>query len=303
MGIVLIGQAAFGAQVLEQLVQGEEKVVSAFIPAGRRGEPVQEVAKKLGVPIYQVSTMKDPQVYLDYCQLSPDLGVMAFVTDIVPDKILNCPKLGTIQYHPSLLPKHRGGSAINWAIIKGETRTGVTIFWPDGGIDTGPILMQKEVDISPDDTVGSLYFNKLFPIGVQSLVEAVALVRQGTAPRIPQDESQATYEGLCDEREAKIDWLQSLQKTYNLIRGTNPQPGAYTYLHSRKVKVFDSELSGDAERGEPGQVLDISESGIKIATGDGAILVKRVQAESMPKTESIKYAKLVKLKIGTMLGT
>lgn len=302
MRIIVIGQAPFGAQVIERLVKNGEEVVGAFTPMGKRGEVVKVAADKLGIPVYQVESMKSPQVYSDYSRLNPDLGVMAFVTDIVPLKIINCSELGTIQYHPSLLPRHRGGSAINWAIIQGDTKTGITIFWPDKGIDTGPILLQKEVDISPDDTVGSLYFDKLFPIGIEAIMESVNMVKQGVAPRIPQDESRATYEGLCGENEARIDWSQPAQKTYNLIRGTNPQPGAYTYLNGKKLKIFDCQLLIQSQDGEPGRVLDISESGIKIAAPGGVVLVKQLQPESMPKMESSKYAKLVDLKAGTVLG-
>ena len=136
--------------------------------------------------------MRDPEVYEEFRKLKPDLNVLAFVTDIIPQRVLDLPRLGSIQYHPSLLPKHRGGSAINWAVINGETKTGLTIFWPDKGIDTGPILLQKEVEIGPDDTVGSLYFNKLFPLGVEALAESVQLVREGKAPRIAQDEAEAS---------------------------------------------------------------------------------------------------------------
>jgi len=295
MRIVLIGQAAFGVEVLERFARRGEEIVGVFCPLGKAGDLVREAAVKLGIPAHQTPTMKSSQVYSAYSRLNPDLGVMAFVTDIVPGRILKHPKSGTIQYHPSLLPKHRGGSAINWAVINGEAKTGITIFWPDEGIDTGPILMQKEADISPDDTVGSLYFNKLFPMGLESLLESVDMVRQKTAPRIPQDESQATYEGLCGEREARIDWSQSTQKTYNLIRGTNPQPGAYGYLHNEKIKIFDSEIAAEIEEGKPGQILNIGESGITIATGDGTILVKRVQPELMPKMDSIKHVKLANL--------
>lgn len=302
MRIILIGQAAFGAQVLEQLAQRGDNIVGAFAPVGKLGDPLKEVADKFNIPIYQVKTMKDPEVYQHYSRLKPDLGVMAFVTDIVPEKILEYPRLGTIQYHPSLLPKHRGGSAINWAIINGETETGITIFWPDKGIDTGPILVQKEVSITQDDTVGSLYFNKLYPAGVESLLEAVSLVIQGDAPRILQDESRATYEGLCGKGEAKIDWSQPSIKTYNLIRGTNPQPGAYTFLNGKQIKIFDSELFIGPGSGEPGQILDISEVGIKIAAIDGAILVKRVQPEGTTKMGAAEYAELEQLEIGTVFG-
>ena len=119
--------------------------------------------------------------------LNADLCVMAYVTLLVPEPVLNAPRLGSIQYHPSLLPLHKGPSSINWPIIFGETKTGLSIFWPDEGLDTGPILLQKEVEIAPDDTLGSLYFNHLFPMGVAAMVEGVDLVRDGKAPRIEQD--------------------------------------------------------------------------------------------------------------------
>ena len=205
-----------------------------------REDPLKQSALRLGIKHFQPKRMRAPEVYNEYATLEPDLNVMAFVTDIVPDSILQYPKLKTIQYHPSLLPRHRGGSAINWAIIKGETKTGITIFWPDKGLDTGPILLQKEVEISPDDTVGSLYFNVLFPLGIEAIVASIALIKKGLAPCIPQDESRATYEGLCTEKNALINWSAPVEVVYNLIRGTNPQPGAFTRYKGKQLKIFDS---------------------------------------------------------------
>ena len=212
MRIVLIGQAAFGEKTLEALLEVGEEMVGVYMPPDTPGRDnsFKQQAFQLGVPVFQPERMRSPEVYDSYVKLKPDLNVMAFVTDIVPESILNYPKLSTIQYHPSLLPRHRGGSAINWAVINGETRTGLTIFWPDKGIDTGPILLRKEVDILPDDTVGSLYFKKLFPLGIEAIKESVELIRQGKAPRTPQDESRATYEGLCTQ--ATIDWNQPVLK-------------------------------------------------------------------------------------------
>jgi methionyl-tRNA formyltransferase len=227
---------------------------------------------------------------------------MAYVTDIIPESILNYPKLGTIQYHPSLLPKHRGGSAINWAIINGETKTGITIFWPDRRIDTGPILLQKEMDISSDDTVGSLYFNKLFPLGVEALVESIELVKKGIAPRIPQDESQASYEGLCTKKESVIHWFQPVTKVYNLIRGTNPQPGAITHFQGKRLKIFDSELLAGSISGLPGEIVNTTKQGFAVAAINGAILVKRVQVEGFAKIASPEFAEQAHLKVGDRLG-
>jgi len=304
MRIVVIGQAAFGQKVLEALTGRGEEIVGVYTSPDISGKtnPLKELAVQLGIPTFQPREMRAPEIYAEYIKLKPDLNVMAYVTSIIPESILNYPKLGTIQYHPSLLPKHRGGSAINWAIINGETKTGITIFWPDKGIDTGPILLQKEVEISPDDTVSSLYFGKLFPLGIEALVESIELIKKGMAPRIPQDESQATYEGLCTEKDAVINWLQPVTRVYNLIRGTNPQPGAITHFRGKRLKLFDSKLlAGDVE-GFPGQVINITKEGFTVAAMDGVVLIKRVQVEGAPKIAAAEFAEQVDLKVGDRLG-
>ena len=302
MRIVLLGQAAFGEKTLEALVDMGDEVVGVYTTPDILGRenPLRQRALQLGVPVFQPENMHAPQVCEEYTRLKPDLNVMAFVTDIVPESILNCPKLGSIQYHPSLLPRHRGGSAINWAVINGETRTGLTIMWVDKGIDTGPILLQKEVDSAPDDTMGSLYFNRLFPMGIEAIKESIELIRQGKAPRIPQDESQATYEGLCTQ--AEIDWNEPAQKIYNLIRGTNPQPGAITRLGDTQFKVFDSELRTGDVKGTPGEVIEITESGFLVAAPGGAILIKRVQPKGSPKIAAADFAAQSGLTLGNRLG-
>jgi len=305
MRIVLIGQAAFGQKVLEALLKMGEQVAAAYVPPDRPGakaDPLKESASQQGIPVFQPRRMRDPGVYERFVELAPDLGVMAFVTDIVPESILNCPKLGTIQYHPSLLPRHRGRSAINWAIIQGDTRTGITVLWPDAGIDTGPILLQKEADISPTDTVGSLYYDKLFPLGVEAIVESIELTREGAAPRIPQDESQATYEPPCQEKHAVIDWAAPLARVYDLIRGTNPQPGATTVLRGGKVKVFDCDLVLESITAGPGEVIETSDQGIAVAGRGGWLLVKRVQPQGGAKVAASEYAVSVGLRGGERLG-
>lgn len=305
MRIALIGQAAFGEKVLQALVNSGEKVVGAFTipdPPGGRENPLKALARGLDIPVLQPRRMRDAGVYDEFAKLEPDLTVMAFVTDIVPERILNYPRNGTIQYHPSLLPKHRGGSAISWAIINGDAKTGLTIFWPDKGIDTGPILLQKEAEIASDDTTGSLYFNKLFPIGVDAMVEAVELVKQGMAPRIAQDELQATSEGLCGERESLIDWSKPAQAVYNLIRGCNPQPGATTYLGGKRVKVFDAELRPGGRSRPEGEIVEIGGEGFLVAARGGSILAKRVQPDGSPKIKAVDFAAAVALREGDRLG-
>ena len=223
--IVLIGQAAFGESVLNALVERGENVVAAVCPQDREGrppDPLKVAAQAHNISFLQFKRMRDQEAINAFKGLKSDLCVMAFVTDIVPEAMLEAPTQGTIQYHPSLLPKHRGPSSINWPIIQGETRTGLTIFWPDKGLDTGPILLQKEVDIQPDDTLGSVYFGKLFPMGVDAIAEAVKLVAMGAAPKILQDESQATYEGWCRSDDVVIDWNRPFEEIYNLVRGSDP---------------------------------------------------------------------------------
>ena len=304
MRIVCIGQAAFGQKVLETLIQRGEEVVAVYALPDIAGKanPLKDLALQVGVPVFQPELMRAPDVYNEYIKLKPDLNVMAFVTSIIPENLLNYPKLGTIQYHPSLLPKHRGGSAINWAIINGESKTGISIFWPDKGIDTGPILLQKEVEIFPDDTVGSLYFNKLFPLGVEAIVESIELIKKGIAPRIKQDESQATYEGLCTEKDAVIDWSQPVNKVYNLIRGTDPQPGAITYFRGNELKLFDSQLIDDVKSGSSGEVIDITQAGFVVAAINGAVLIKRVQEQGLSKIAAAEFCSRADLKAGDRLG-
>ncbi len=304
MRIVIIGQAAFGEKVIRTLIKKGEEIVGVYTSPDIPGKtnPLKELTVQLGIPIFQPKGMRAPEVYAEYIRLKPDLNVMAYVTNILPESILNYPKLGTIQYHPSLLPKHRGGSAINWAIINGEAKTGITIFWPDKGIDTGPILLQKEVEISSDDTVGSLYFDKLFPLGIEALVESIELIKKGIAPRIPQDESQAIYEGLCTEKDAVINWFQPVTKIYNLIRGTNPQPGAITHFQGKRFKIFDSELLAGGIGGLPGEIVNTTKQGFVVAAINGAILVKRVQVKGSAKIASPEFTEQVDLKVGGRLG-
>jgi methionyl-tRNA formyltransferase len=269
------------------------------------GKPnaLRQLAERYHIPVYQPQRMRDPEVFETFKQLQPDLNVMAFVTDIVPERILTLPRCGSIQYHPSLLPRHRGGSAINWAIIQGDRKTGLTIFWPDRGIDTGPVLLQKEVEIAPDDTTGSLYFDKLFPLGVEAIVAAIEMVKDGTAPKIVQDEALATYEPLCTEEWARIDWSQPVDTIYKLIRGCNPQPGANTTWHSQRMKIFDCEWQQLPQTPAPGEVIGIAADGFWVAARDGALLIKRLQPQGQAKITAADFIAASGLQVGDRLNT
>jgi methionyl-tRNA formyltransferase len=303
MRIALIGQAAFGEKVLRALVDAGEQVAVVYMPPDPPGGQVnsfREAAEARGVAVRQPARMRDPEVFGDYKTLGADLNVMAFVTDIVPATILNHPPLGTIQYHPSLLPRHRGASAINWAVINGETKTGLSIFYPDEGLDTGPILLQKEVAIEPDDTIGTVYFNRLFTLGVEALLESVQLVKQGKAPKIVQDLTQGEYEPIC--RRMVIDWMYPVGVVYNVIRGCNPSPGAVTTFSGAELKVLDCERRAVSGAQAPGTILEVAEDGFLVLGCGGSIFVKRVQPAGAGKMPAAEFAENAGLKVGDRLG-
>ncbi|MBW2436438.1 MAG: methionyl-tRNA formyltransferase [Deltaproteobacteria bacterium] len=302
MRILLIGQAAFGAKVFEALQAQKENVVAVFTPAeqpGQRPDPLKTAAMDAGIEVVQPASYKTEQTFDQYKAFNPDLTVMAFVTDIIPARYFEVPTHGAICYHPSLLPRHRGASAINWAVIMGDTRTGLSIFWPDGGIDTGPMLLQKEIEIGSDDTTGSLYFNHLFPMGVEAIVESIALIKAGKAPKITQDDSLATYEPPCDDQVAGVDWRKPLQEVYNLVRGCDPQPGAYAHINGEKIRLYGaSRTDGPAdESSTPGTIEKIDEQGIQVAVQGGALLIGKVRSDTGKMTGS-EYAAEKGLKVG-----
>ena len=304
MRIVIHGQQAFGKAVLERLAAGPDDVAGVLCPPdneGRPPDPLKEAALERGLPVHQPGSWKTDEALELLRRFESDLCVMAYVTLLVPPRVLDAPRLGTIQYHPSLLPLHRGPSSINWARIQGDAKTGLTIFWPDAGLDEGPILLQKEVEIAEDDTVGSLYFGKLFPMGVDALAEAVELVRAGTAPRIEQDHGRATYESWCGEEDAEVDWSRPAPEVHRLICGTDPQPGAWTTVGGNKLKLFGSRMREGS--GAPGEILELSEGGMAVAAGGASVWVGRVRAhDSRAKVDAAEYANAAGLRPGLRLG-
>lgn len=299
--IVLIGQAAFGQKVLEGLFDQGYSVAGVFVAPdveGKPFDPVKETAVAREAPVYQFKRLRDQEAIDAFTALAPDLCVMAFVTDIVPEAILTAPRLGTIQYHPSLLPKHRGPSSINWSIIQGETQTGLTIFWPDAGLDTGPVLLQKEVEIGPDDTLGTVYFDKLFPIGVEAMLEAARMAAKGTAPRLVQDESQATYESWCRAKDAIIDWTEPIDVIYNLVRGADPSPGAGTRLKGAGVQFYNTSKLGPESDRTPGEVCEVKDDGFRVAAAGGSLFVRRVKPENAKKVSASEWAAATGLEPG-----
>ena len=305
MKLIVHGQQAFGKSVLEALLARGQMISAVYCAPdidGGRPDPLKVFAQDQGLPVYQPKSYKDPTVWDQIRSLEADLCVMAYVTLMVPEEALNAPRLGTIQYHPSLLPMHKGPSSINWPIINGENETGLSIFWPDNGLDTGPILLQKDVVIDPDDTLGSLYFNHLFPMGVDAILEAVDLVRDGTALRLNQDPAKGSYEGWCQRADVEIDWAQSMDVVYNLIRGANPQPGAWTTLNGQPVTILDSKKAIGFANSEPGSVVEVDADGISIGCAEGAVRVEKFKPEGAGKMSAKEFLEHYRIEPGARFG-
>jgi methionyl-tRNA formyltransferase len=291
--IVLIGQAAFAEQVLRGLIDRGDQVVAVYSPpdSGARPDPLKQLAVASGIPCRQPASYKPAAFRDEVAALAADLLILAFVTLIVPENVLALPRLGSICFHPSLLPKYRGGSAVNWAVINGERETGVSVFWPDAGIDTGPLLLQRTVPIDPDDSTGSLYYKRILPAGVTLVLDSVALIADGRAPREPQDESRASYEPLCRDPHGHVDWTKPAAVVHNLIRGCDPQPGAYTDVGGSRVRWYESRLAPDAAKAAPGTVVAAGEDGVVIAAADGAVRLAKARvdgtSEKKPAADAI----------------
>jgi methionyl-tRNA formyltransferase len=241
MRIAIIGQQDFGKAALEAFLSRGDTVAAVFCaPEKGRPDPLRVAAEERGIPVHQLARLTDPAALEAMRQASADVGVMAYVTQFVPQDFCNVPKFGTIQFHPSLLPLHRGASSMSWAIICGRTETGFSIFRPTDGLDEGPVILTRAVRIEPEDTLGSLYFGKIFPMGVAGLVEAADMVVAGKAPALTQYEPDAGYEGIIREAESRINWANHVDITYNLIRGCDPAPGAWTTMDGKKLFVFNA---------------------------------------------------------------
>jgi methionyl-tRNA formyltransferase len=303
--IALLGQAAFAEKALDGLLDHGEEIVHVFAPPDPpAGKPdaLAARARARGLPLSQPKSFKSDAAFDHFKTLDADLAILAFVTLIVPERILYAPRHKSICFHPSLLPRHRGASGINWAIIQGDAETGVTWFWPDKGIDTGPILIQKRVPIVENDTVGSIYFNTLFPMGIEAMVEAVDLIKSGHAPALVQDESNATYEPPCRDEHAKLDFTKPAREVFNLIRGCDPQPGAYAIVGEKRLRLYEASFSSTRDDSPPGTIVAIVPNGMKIALAGGTVTIKRARIDPNPKKVApAELASSGDLKVGTKL--
>jgi methionyl-tRNA formyltransferase len=309
MKIAIIGQQDFGKSVLEAFLKRGDNIAGVFCAPekeGAKADPMKVSAQEKGLKVFQFPSLKSPEATAAMKELNADIGIMAFVLQFAPQEFVNIPKHGTIQYHPSLLPKYRGPSSINWPIIKGETKTGLTIFRPTDGLDEGPVILQKETPISENDTLGTVYFDRLFPMGVEAMLEAADLVVAGKHKEIVQDESKASYEGWCRANEARVNWNNHVDFIHDTIRGCDPAPGAWTTLNGKKLQLFGSKKhlvrTFGAVKGKVGEITQIGDT-MRITAQGGQIEVSKVKAEDTKKISPAEWAKGANVAAGTLLGS
>ena len=310
MKIVIIGQQDFGKAVLEAFLARGDEVAGVFCAPekeGARPDPLRIAAQEKGLKVFQLPSLKDAKAIEIMRELAPEIGIMAYVLQFAPQEFVNIPKHGTIQYHPSLLPLYRGPSSINWPIIHGDSKTGLTIFRPDDGLDEGPVVLQKETPISADDTLGSIYFDRLFPMGVAAMLEAADLVVAGRHKEVVQDEAVATYEGWFRAGESRINWNSHVDFVYNLIRGSNPAPGAWTTLLGKKVQIFDARKHAfhtfGAVKGKIGEISAIGPDSLRITAQGGQIEVFKLKHEDGKKISAAEFVQEHGLAVGSAFGS
>jgi methionyl-tRNA formyltransferase len=310
MRIVIVGQQAFGKAVMEGFLARGDTVAGVFAAPekpGARPDPLVAAAEEKKLPLYRFAKYSDPEALAALKACNADIGVMAYVLIFAPPEFCAVPRHGMIQFHPSLLPLHRGPASIPWAIIRGRRETGLSIFRPTPGLDEGPVILQKRVAIGPDDTAASLYFDKIFPLGVEALLQAADLVTAGRATEWTQDEKEATYEGWVRAAEAKINWANHADFVYDLIRGCNPAPGAWTTFRKeeeeQKLYLFDAKkimapTFGSVRGKKLGEVVAAGPEGLRIHAQGGFVEVSRVRLGDGAKVKSSE----VEIPVGTILG-
>uniref|UniRef100_A0A673WAI8 10-formyltetrahydrofolate dehydrogenase n=1 Tax=Salmo trutta TaxID=8032 RepID=A0A673WAI8_SALTR len=298
--LALIGQSLFGQEVYTNLRKQGHRVVGVFTVPDRDGkaDPLAVVAEKDGTPVFKfprwrVKGKPIPEVVEAYKAVGAELNVMPFCSQFIPMNVIDHPAHGSIIYHPSILPLHRGASAINWTLIQGDKKAGFSIFWADDGLDTGPILLQRECPVEPNDTVDSLYNRFLFPEGIKAMVESVQLIADGKAPRVPQTEEGASYEGIQKKSNSKVNLAQPAEAIHNWIRGHDKVPGAWAVIDGQ-VRSLKHTLSVPA--GQPLEIEGASQPGVITKNGlvlygsdSKALMVKNLQFEDGKMISAAKY--------------
>lgn len=309
MKVLFMGTPDFANDCLSALVEKGHEVVGVFSqpdkPKGRKQElappPVKVLAESLGLFVYQPKTLKDGEAMRVIERLNPDIIVVVAYGKILPKEVLSYPKYGCVNIHASLLPHLRGASPINFSIINGDTATGITSMYMDEGLDTGDMLIRREVDILPDMTAGEL-FDILAPVGAEVLIETLEKIENGTIKRVPQDNAAATYAPIMDKSTGKIDFAKTAEQVHNLVRGTEPWPGAYCIMGNQTLKICKTKVLKQDFFARPGEVIFADrKSGIVIACAENAIEVLELQLQGKKRLSAKDFLNGSKMAPGLIL--
>ncbi len=308
MKIIFMGTPDFAVpSLMEMISQGHELLAVVTQPDRPRGRgqkqtfsPVKQKALEYGIPVFQPEKLREKEAISEIERLSPDCIVVVAFGQILPKQILDLPSFGCINVHASLLPKYRGAAPINWAIIRGERVTGVTTMYMDEGLDTGDIILQKEIPIG-DKTAGELH-NELAEEGAKLLGETLQLIERGIAPREKQNESESSYAPMLDKNSGEINWNRPASDIYNLIRGVIPWPTAFTTYKGEKFKIWKARVLEKHGEGSPGMVIDISREGLSVCTADKILLIEELQFPNGRRMTVDEYLRGHQMKKKVILG-
>jgi methionyl-tRNA formyltransferase len=306
--ILFMGTPAFALPSLQLLHEQKYPIIGVVSqpdrPKGRGlkeiAPPVKIMAQELGLPVFQPEKVKDQSFIELFKKLKPNMVVVVAFGQILPKDIINYPQMQCLNIHPSLLPKYRGAAPINWSIIRGETKTGVTIMLMDEGMDSGDILTQEKTDIGAVETYGELH-DRLAQLGATLLIKTIEQVVAGTAQKQLQDASGVTFAPRLKKETGKINWHDNVINIVNLIRGLSPSPAAYTHLEGQVLKIFSAETNENKTSEEPGTIGTVSTAGLSVAASDGYVILKDVQLAGKKRMLTKDFLRGHKVKPETVL--
>jgi len=311
MKIIFMGTPDFSVPTLQNIIDSKHEVIGVVTqpdkPKGRGkhmyAPPIKELARKYDIPVYQPKKVREEQFIKILKELNPDIIVVIAFGQILPKEILELPKYGCINVHASLLPKYRGAAPIQWSIINGEKQTGVTTMYMDVGLDTGDMLLKEVVEISEDETGGSLH-DKLSQVGGKLLIETLDKIEKGTIERIKQNDEESTYAPILKKSLGNIKWSQSATEIERLIRGLNPWPSAYTVLDGKMLKIWNAEVvSLKNKNNKPGTICEIiKDKGIIVSCGEDGLLITELQLQGKKRMDTPSFLRGANIEVGTILN-
>ncbi len=309
MKIVFMGTPEIATGCLQKIIDEKHEVIGVVTQPDKpqnRGKklgmpPVKELALKYDIPVYQPIKAREESFIETIKELNPDVIVVVAFGQILPKAILDIPKLGCINVHVSLLPKYRGAAPINWVIINGEDKTGVTTMYMDEGLDTGDMILKTEFKLDDEINAGQLH-DKMMEIGAQTLKETLDLIEKGCAPREKQNHEEFTYAPMMNKALGNINWNKSAKEIHNLVRGVNPWPSAYTTYDDKTIKVWKTKVLSETSDKPCGTVLKVDKEGMRVSTKENIILIEELQMPGKKRVLVSEYIKGNNIESGKILG-